>query len=88
MDEFITMPPIRISKHLLEMLHALARQEGKSLDELVQNALEVFFSKRNMPCSENAQIVLDLVYKRTGHKPKSTRSTKEVFCELYKEEHL
>ncbi|HME50796.1 MAG TPA: ribbon-helix-helix domain-containing protein [Candidatus Lokiarchaeia archaeon] len=88
MEETITISSIRIAKHLAEKLDVIARREGTSRAEIIRRSLEAFLAKQVEPHPKSAQEVLDLVYRRTGHKPTSIRSTKEVFDELYKEESL
>jgi metal-responsive CopG/Arc/MetJ family transcriptional regulator len=86
MDEAVTISSIRLSKYLADRLDIVARREGTSRAEIIRRSLEAFLAKQVEPRPKTAQEILDLVYKRTGRKPSSSRSTRDVYNDLYKEE--
>ncbi|MBN2151567.1 MAG: CopG family transcriptional regulator [Candidatus Lokiarchaeota archaeon] len=86
MEETTTISSIRIGKGLADKLDSIARREGTSRVEIIRRALEAFLAQQLEPPAKSAQQVLDLVYKRAGRKPVSSRETREVFNEGYREE--
>jgi metal-responsive CopG/Arc/MetJ family transcriptional regulator len=86
MDDTITISSIRINKALGMKLDVVAKREGTSRADIIRRALEAFLAKEIEPRGRSAQEILDLVYKRTGRKPESSRDTKDVYDESYKAE--
>nr|MDO8086752.1 ribbon-helix-helix protein, CopG family [Candidatus Sigynarchaeum springense] len=86
MDDKTTISSIRIGKGLAEKLDSIAKRDGTSRVEIIRRALEAFIAQQLEPPAKSAQQVLDLVYKRAGRKPVSSRETSDVFNEGYREE--
>jgi metal-responsive CopG/Arc/MetJ family transcriptional regulator len=88
MEDLITISSIRISKNLAEKLDFVSKREGISKTELIRRSLEQYLKKEFSPKLKTGEELLELIFQRTGHKPKIIRDIKSVFKENYKEEPL